>query len=58
MVAILDTVLGDAEYLLLSDAYPQLFDARYFGLIIRNQIQHVVTTVFTWSFTLKEPTHE
>lgn len=36
MVAILDTVLCDAEYLLLSDAYPQLFDARYFGLIICN----------------------
>lgn len=58
MVAILDTVLCDAEYLLLSDAYPQLFDARYFGLITRNQIQHVVNTVFTWSFILREPTHE
>ena len=49
MVAILDTVLCDAEYLLLSDAYPQLFDARYFGLIVRDQIQQVVRPVFTWS---------
>lgn len=45
----LQTVLGDAEYLLLSDVNPQSFDARYFGLIARDQIKQVVRPVFTWS---------
>ena len=45
----LQAVLNDAEYLLLSDLNPQSFDARYFGLIARNQIQQVVRPVFTWS---------
>ena len=43
------TVLNNAEYLLLSDVNPQSFDARYFGLIARDQIQHVVCPLFTWS---------
>ncbi|MBP6366923.1 MAG: conjugative transfer signal peptidase TraF [Nitrosomonas sp.] len=42
-------VLDDFEYLLLSDVNPQSFDARYFGLIARDQIQQVVRPVFTWS---------
>ena len=42
-------VLDDSEYLLLSDVNPQSFDARYFGLIARDQIQQVVRPVFTWS---------
>ncbi len=41
-------VLDDFEYLLLSDVNPQSFDARYFGLIARDQIQQVVRPVFTW----------
>ena len=45
----LQTVLDDSEYLLLSDLNPQSFDARYFGLIARDQIQQVVRPVFTWS---------
>jgi conjugative transfer signal peptidase TraF len=45
----LQAVLNDAEYLLLSDLNPQSFDARYFGLIARNQIQQVVRPIFTWS---------
>lgn len=44
----LQTVLNDAEYLLLSDVNPQSFDARYFGLIARDQIKQVVRPVFTW----------
>ena len=44
-----DAVLGDAEYLLLSDVHPQSFDARYFGLITHNQVKHVVQPFFTWS---------
>ena len=43
------TVLNDAEYLLLSDVNPQSFDARYFGLIVRSQIKQIVRPVFTWS---------
>jgi len=42
-------VLDDSEYLLLSDVNPQSFDARYFGLIARDQIKQVVRPVFTWS---------
>jgi conjugative transfer signal peptidase TraF len=42
-------VLDDSEYLLLSNVNPQSFDARYFGLIARNQIKQVVRPVFTWS---------
>ncbi len=45
----LNVVLNDSEYLLLSDLNPQSFDARYFGLIARDQIQKVVRPVFTWS---------
>jgi conjugative transfer signal peptidase TraF len=45
----LQTVLKDAEYLLLSDVNPQSFDARYFGLIARDQIKQVVRPIFTWS---------
>ncbi|PXX16122.1 conjugation peptidase TraF [Nitrosomonas ureae] len=45
----LNAVLNDAEYLLLSDVNPQSFDARYFGLIERDQIQQVVYPLFTWS---------
>ena len=45
----LQAVLDDSEYLLLSDLNPQSFDARYFGLIVRDQIQQVVRPVFTWS---------
>jgi conjugative transfer signal peptidase TraF len=44
----LQAVLDDSEYLLLSDVNPQSFDARYFGLIARNQIKQVVRPVFTW----------
>jgi len=36
------------EYLLLSDTNPQSFDARYFGLIRRAQIKHVVEPFLTW----------
>ncbi|MBX9636178.1 MAG: conjugative transfer signal peptidase TraF [Nitrosomonas sp.] len=42
-------VLDDSEYLLLSDVNPQSFDARYFGLISRDQIKQVVRPIFTWS---------
>ena len=45
----LKAVLGDAEYLLLSYLNPQSFDARYFGLIARDQVQQVVRPIFTWS---------
>ena len=45
----LQAVLEDSEYLLLSNVNPQSFDARYFGLIARDQIQQVVRPVFTWS---------
>ena len=44
----LQAVLGDSEYLLLSDLNPQSFDARYFGLIKRDQIKQVVRPVLTW----------
>ncbi|MBK6958465.1 MAG: conjugative transfer signal peptidase TraF [Nitrosomonas sp.] len=42
-------VLDDSEYLLLSDVNPRSFDARYFGLIARDQIKQVVRPIFTWS---------
>ena len=45
----LDTVLENAEYLLLSDLNPNSFDARYFGLISHAQIKHVVEPLYTWS---------
>ena len=45
----LKAVLDDSEYLLLSDLNPQSFDARYFGLIARDQIRQVVYPVFIWS---------
>ena len=40
--------LDAGEYLLLSDINPQSFDARYFGLIRRAQIKHVVEPFLTW----------
>jgi len=43
-----EKMLGDTEYLLVSDVNPNSFDARYFGLIAGWQIQHVVKPVFTW----------
>ena len=43
-------VLDDSEYLLISDLNPNSFDARYFGVITRKQIQHVVRPLFTWNF--------
>ena len=49
----LQAVLGDSEYLLLSDLKPQSFDARYFGLIKRDQIKQVVRPVLTWGHSLK-----
>lgn len=45
-------VLGESEYLLLSDLNPHSFDARYFGVIDHAQIVHVVRPVFT--FNLQE----
>jgi type IV secretory pathway protease TraF len=45
----LQAVVNDSEYLLLSDLNPQSFDARYFGLIARDQIRKVVRPIFTWS---------
>ncbi|MDV6342501.1 conjugative transfer signal peptidase TraF [Nitrosomonas sp. Is35] len=45
----LKAVLNDSEYLLLSDLNPQSFDARYFGLITRDQIKQVFRPIFTWS---------
>ncbi|MBS0588765.1 MAG: conjugative transfer signal peptidase TraF [Proteobacteria bacterium] len=45
----LQAVLDDGESLLLSDLNPQSFDARYFGLIVRDQIKQVVRPIFTWS---------
>ncbi|MCE7913918.1 MAG: conjugative transfer signal peptidase TraF [Nitrosomonas sp. PRO4] len=43
----LDAVLGESEFLLLSDLNPHSFDARYFGVIERAQIVHVVRPVVT-----------
>ena len=43
-----ERMLGDSEYLLMSDVNPNSFDARYFGLIAGLQIQHVVEPFFTW----------
>ncbi|SET69754.1 conjugation peptidase TraF. Serine peptidase. MEROPS family S26C [Nitrosomonas marina] len=45
-------VLAESEYLLLSDLNPHSFDARYFGVIDRTQIVHVVRPVVT--FNLQE----
>ncbi|MDR4516168.1 MAG: conjugative transfer signal peptidase TraF [Nitrosomonas sp.] len=47
-----NAALGESEYLLLSDMNPHSFDARYFGVIDRAQIVHVVRPVFT--FNLQE----
>jgi len=46
---LLETVLDDSEYLLLSDLNPHSFDARYFGLIAHVQIKHVVEPLLTKS---------
>jgi conjugative transfer signal peptidase TraF len=43
----LDAVLGESEFLLLSDLNPHSFDARYFGVIERAQMVHVVRPVVT-----------
>lgn len=45
-----EKMLGDSEYLLMSDVNPNSFDARYFGLIAGLQIQHVVEPFFTWVY--------
>src|SRR5690606_860314 len=45
----LNAVLGESEYLLLSDLNPHSFDARYFGVIDHAQIAHVVRSVFTFN---------
>ena len=47
-----NAVLGESEYLLLSHLNLHSFDARYFGIIDRAQIMHVVRPVFT--FNLQE----
>lgn len=47
-----NAVLGESEYLLLSDLNPHSFDARYFGVIDRAQIVHVVRPVII--FNLQE----
>lgn len=47
-----DTVIGESEYLLLSDLNSHSFDARYFGVINHAQIVHVVRPVVT--FNLQE----
>ena len=44
-----NAVLGEFEYLLLSDLNPRSFDARYFGVIERAQIVHVVRPIFTFN---------
>ncbi|TXI39694.1 MAG: conjugative transfer signal peptidase TraF [Nitrosomonas sp.] len=44
-----NAVLGESEYLLLSDLNPHSFDARYFGVIDHAQIAHVVRPVFTFN---------
>lgn len=41
-------ILDSSELLLMSTFNEFSFDARYFGLIQRRQIQHVVRPVFTW----------
>ncbi len=43
-------MLDDSEYLLMSDVNPNSFDARYFGLIVGLQIQHIVEPFFTWGY--------
>lgn len=47
-----NAVLGESEYLLLSDLNPHSFDARYFGVIDHAQIVHVVRPIVT--FNLQE----
>lgn len=42
-----NAVLGESEFLLLSDLNPYSFDARYFGVINRTQMAHVVRPIFT-----------
>ncbi len=49
-----DAVLGESEYLLLSDLNPHSFDARYFGVIDRAQIVHVVRPVVTFNLQKEE----
>ncbi|MDR4513599.1 conjugative transfer signal peptidase TraF [Nitrosomonas sp.] len=49
-----NAVLGESEYLLLSDLNPHSFDARYFGVINHAQIVHVVRPVVTFNFQKEE----
>lgn len=51
-------MLSESEYLLLSDLNPQSFDARYFGVIDRTQILHVVRPILTFSVNPKEQSYE
>ena len=44
-----NAVLNESECLLLSDLNPHSFDARYFGVIGREQIVHVVRPVITFN---------
>lgn len=41
-------VLSSSDVLLMSGTSTTSFDARYFGLVERNQIQSVIRPVFTW----------
>ncbi|MBX3307657.1 MAG: conjugative transfer signal peptidase TraF [Nitrospira sp.] len=41
-------VLGDAEFLLMSESNARSFDARYFGPIDRRHIQGVIHPLWTW----------
>ncbi|MCP5275537.1 MAG: conjugative transfer signal peptidase TraF [Burkholderiales bacterium] len=50
----LDAVLGESKYLLLSDLNPHSFDARYFGVIDRAQIVHVVHPIITFNLQKEE----
>ncbi len=49
-----NAVLGKSEHLLLSDLNPHSFDARYFGVIDRAQIVHVVRPVFILNLQKEE----
>ncbi|MFY1070607.1 conjugative transfer signal peptidase TraF [Pseudomonas juntendi] len=41
-------VLGDQDLLLMTDASPTSFDARYFGIIHGTQVISPIRPVFTW----------
>lgn len=42
------TVLGARDLLVMTDADPRSFDARYFGLLDIAQVEAVVTPLLTW----------